>query len=220
MICSLCGARKARRACPGVGREICAVCCGTKRVVEIRCPATCGYLQAARVHPAAVEQRQRERDVALVAPTIRDLTERQQHLCFLLLGVVRQQASDPLRPITDSDVADAAAALAATYETSARGLIYEHQTQSVPAQRLRSDLQAALTDLGRDGNSRLVEREAPYALRAIERGVRAVAAVPGAPRTAYLDMARRVLGAASEPTHRSAEAPSAVVPAGLILPPD
>jgi hypothetical protein len=220
MICSLCGARKARRACPGVGREICAVCCGTKRVIEIRCPATCGYLQAARVHPAAVEQRQRERDIALVAPTIRDLTERQQHLFFLLLGVARQQASDPLRPITDSDVADAAAALAATYETSARGLIYEHQTQSVPAQRLRSDLQAALTDFGREGNSRLIEREAPCALRAIERGVRAVAALPGAARTGYLDMVRRVLGAASEPTHGSAEAPSAVVPSGLILPLD
>ena len=53
MTCPLCGARKARRACPGVGRDICAVCCGTKRLVEIRCPATCGYLQSARVHPAA-----------------------------------------------------------------------------------------------------------------------------------------------------------------------
>ena len=184
MICALCGARRARRACPGVSRDICAVCCGTKRLVEIRCPSTCGYLQSARAHPAAVEQRQREHDVALIAPTIRDLTERQQQLFFLLLGVIRGQADDPLRPIIDTDVADAAGALAATYETSARGVIYEHQTQSLPAQRLLSDLQAALADLGRDGGGRLVEREAPYALRAIERGVRAVSALPGASRTA------------------------------------
>ena len=86
---------------------------------------------------------------------------------------------DPLRPIIDTDVADAAGALAATYETSARGVIYEHQTQSLPAQRLLSDLQAALTELGRDGGGRLVEREAPYALRAIERGVRAVVGPAG-----------------------------------------
>ena len=181
MICPLCGARKARRACPGVGQEICAVCCGTKRLVEIRCPSTCGYLQSARAHPAAVEQRQRELDVALIAPTIRDLTERQQQLFFLLLGVIRAQADDPLRPIIDADVADAAGALAATYETSARGVIYEHQTQSLPAQRLVSGA------AGRTGGhrprraaARLVEREAPHALRAIERGVRAVAALPGA----------------------------------------
>jgi hypothetical protein len=196
------------------------VCCGTKRLVEIRCPPTCGYLKAARIHPAAVEQRQREHDVAVMAPALRDLTERQQHLFFLLLSAIRAHANDPLRPVFDSDVADAAGALAATCETSARGVIYEHQTQSLPAQRLLSDLQAALAELGREGGGRLVEREAPYALRAIERGVRAVSARPGAGRTDYLDMTTRVLGAASE----TAQAPPDSVPpashGGLILPPD
>ena len=219
MICPLCGARKARRACPGVGQEICPICCGTKRLVEIRCPSTCGYLQAARAHPAAVEQRQRELDVAVIAPTLRDLTERQQQLFFLLLGVARGQADDPLRPLLDADVADAVSALAATYETSARGVIYEHQTQSLPAQRLVSDLQAALAELSREGRARLVEREAPHALRAIERGVRAVAALPGAGRTAYLELARRVIGAAAGADATRPEDPPAPR-AGLILPPD
>ena len=54
----------------------------------------------------------------------------------------------------DADVADAAGALAATYETSARGVIYEHQTQSLPAERLRSELRAALMELGREGGGR------------------------------------------------------------------
>ena len=220
MTCALCGARRARRPCPGVGCDICPVCCGTKRVVEIRCPPTCGYLQVARTHPAAVEQRQRDHDVSLIAPTIRDLTERQQHLFVLLLGVIRGQEHDPLRPIIDADVADAAGALAATYETSSRGVIYEHQTQSLPAQRILSDLRDALTELGRDGGGRLVEREAPFALRAIERGVRAVSALPGASRTGYLDMARRVLGAASGASPGVPEALPQAGRAGLILPPD
>ena len=220
MVCPLCGARKARRACPGVNQAICAICCGTKRLVEIRCPPTCGYLHAARAHPAAVEQRQRELDVSVIAPLLRDLTERQQQLFFLLLGVARRQADDPLRPLLDADVADAASALAATYETSARGVIYEHQTRSLPAQRLLGDLQAALADLGRDGRERLVEREAPQALRAIERGVRTMSALPGAGRTAYLELVGRVLGAASAAATSRPETPTAAAHAGLILPPD
>lgn len=218
MVCPLCGARKARRACPGVGQAICAICCGTKRLVEIRCPPTCGYLHAARAHPAAVEQRQRELDVSVIAPTIRDLTERQQQLFFLLLGVIQGQADDPLRPLIDADVADAASALAATYETSARGVIYEHQTRSLPAQRLVSDLQGTLAELGREGRQRLVEREAPQALRAIEQGVRAVSAPPSAGRTAYLELVRRVLGAAADRSRPDDPVPAAH--AGLILPPD
>jgi hypothetical protein len=189
-------------------------------VTEIRCPATCGYLQSARAHPAAVEQRQREQDMALIVPTIRDLTDRQRQLFFLLLGVIRAQANDPLRPVIDADVADAAAALAATYETSARGVIYEHRTQSLPAQRLVSDLQAAVADLGRDGGARLVEREAPYALRAIERGARSVSALAGAGRTAYLELTRRVLASAAGPAPPPSDDAGSVAHAGLILPPD
>jgi hypothetical protein len=220
MTCPLCGVRKARRTCPGVGQEICAICCGTKRLVEIRCPSTCGYLHTARAHPAAVEQRQRELDVAVLAPTLRDLTERQQQLFFVVLSVTHSQAADPLRPLLDADVADAARALTATYETSARGVIYEHQTQSLPAQRLVTGLQAALADLSRDGRERLVEREAPHALRALERGVRAVAALPGSSRTAFLELAARVLGPGAGGDARPPDARAPAAHAGLILPPD
>ena len=45
MVCPLCGERKAKRACPALNRHICAVCCGTKRLVEINCPADCVYLR-------------------------------------------------------------------------------------------------------------------------------------------------------------------------------
>ena len=38
MLCSLCGQRRAKRACPALGQQIWPVCCATKRLVEIRCP--------------------------------------------------------------------------------------------------------------------------------------------------------------------------------------
>src|SRR5436190_794862 len=38
--CPLCGQRKARRDCPAVGQRICAVCCGTKRLIYDHRPAS------------------------------------------------------------------------------------------------------------------------------------------------------------------------------------
>ena len=98
MSCPSCGQRKGRRECPALGATICAICCGTKRLVEIRCPPTCSYLAAAREHPAAVVKRQREQDVALLLPTIRHLTERQHQLFFLLHSVVARHKPDAAEP--------------------------------------------------------------------------------------------------------------------------
>ena len=86
--CPLCSTRKAKRACPGVHREICAVCCGTKRLTEIACPPDCPYLATARVHPPAVVMRQQDRDMGFVLPRISDLTEMQYRLFLYLQALV------------------------------------------------------------------------------------------------------------------------------------
>jgi len=140
MTCPLCGARRARRACPAVGRDICPVCCGTKRLVEIPCPDSCGYLRAAQAHPPAVQARQRERDAQFIMPMVHQLTEQAYGLLLLLQQVVRRHRDRAIPSINDEDVAQATAALAATLETSARGIIYDHQPASLPAQRLLDDL--------------------------------------------------------------------------------
>src|SRR5512144_1496237 len=125
MRCPLCGARKARRACPALQQEICAVCCGTKRLTEIRCPADCGYLQSARHHPPAMVRRRDERQRAILA---------------LVQSVILQHIPNAVPRVVDHDVAEAAAALASSFETAARGIIYEQQPASLPAQRLAADL--------------------------------------------------------------------------------
>src|SRR4051812_4524381 len=83
MVCPLCQRRKARRDCPALGRAICSVCCGTKRLAEINCPDTCVHLSAARANPPAVVRRQNEADLTLLLPSIEKLTERQHQLFFL-----------------------------------------------------------------------------------------------------------------------------------------
>ena len=214
MTCPSCGQRKARRSCPALGRDICAICCGTKRLVEIRCPETCGYLAASRHHPAAVVQRQRQRDFLALAPTLRDLTERQQQLAVVMLGTIGAHgAVETLDRIADEDVAAAAGALASTYETASRGVIYEHRPQTAPAQRLGAALRELVEELARAGG-RPVERDASAALRAIERGVSAARSTLGERPRAYLDLVSRMIRPASEPSPSAPE----TAESGLILP--
>jgi hypothetical protein len=203
-----------------VGQRICTVCCGTKRLVEIQCPATCPYLAAAREHPPAVVQREQQRDWAALLPTVQGLSDRQHELFFLVLTSMWRREDDPLRPLRDGDVADAAATFASTLETAARGVIYEHQARSVPAQRLTGELKALVDQLSQPAARHIIERDMAIVLRAIERGARdASRSLPGGDR-AYVGLVARVARAATsgrdaEPVDSSSE----VRGSGLILPP-
>jgi hypothetical protein len=171
MSCPICHTRKPRRACPALHQTICPVCCGTKRLSEIQCPDDCVYLTSAREHPAAVVKRQQEHDVELLLPSLHGLTERQHQLFFLFQSLIARHTPEGFSRLLDDDVAEAAAAVAATLETAARGVIYEHAAASLPAQRLAVEMKAMLADMQKQG-VRIYEREAAIVLRAIEKGAR------------------------------------------------
>jgi hypothetical protein len=58
---------------------------------------------------------------------MRDLSRRQSQLFILVATfLVRYESPELQRPI-DDDVVDALGALASTYETASRGVIYEHR---------------------------------------------------------------------------------------------
>ena len=213
MACPSCGRGKAKRECPALGRSICAVCCGTKRRVDIQCPSDCGYLASSRDHPAAVVRRQQERDVARVLPTISQLTERQYQLFFLFHTAIARHRPDGLARVIDADVAGAAGALAATLETAARGVIYEQTASSIPGQSLQAALNGFLAQIREQGGT-VSDREAAIALRAIEQGARSVAR-PNEGDRAYLDLMGRLLQDAG-PAESPAPAPAAA--GSLILP--
>src|SRR5918993_3137879 len=191
MLCPSCGQRKARRACPALNSNICPVCCGTKRLIEIKCPPECGYLASAREHPAAVVRRRQERDVAQLLPTIRHLTERQYQLFFLFHTLIARHSPQGFTRLVDADVADAAAAVAATLETAARGVIYDHTPQGPPAQALATELKTMLAQM-REQGAKVFDREAAIVLRAIEQGARETN-VPGGGPAGYLDLIARLL---------------------------
>jgi hypothetical protein len=217
MPCPACNQRKARRDCPALGQKICSICCGTKRLTEINCPPDCPHLASAREHPAAVVRRQQERDVAILLPTIRHLTERQYQLFFLFQTTIARHKPEGFVRLVDEDVAQAAATLAATLETAARGVIYEHVADSRPAQRLIGDLKALLEQVRQQG-ARVYDREAAIVLRAIEAGARDAKAA-GGDDTSYLTLVGRLMQGAQVPALPEAAGEEAKpAPSSLIIP--
>ena len=211
MICPLCGLRKARRNCPALGQSICAVCCGTKRLTEIQCPSDCAYLISAREHPAAAVVRQQQRDVGLLVRLMRDLSERQSRTFLLTASFVVGYKPSDFESLVDDDVAEAAAALAATFETADRGVIYEHRPASLPAGRLVTALKPLLTEAGDKGG--VTDRDFAMVLRRVEDGVREVrSAEPGKTR-AFLELLGRIVRPSETPSDAARpEAQRLIVP--------
>jgi hypothetical protein len=222
VVCPLCASRKTRRSCPALGKQICPVCCGTKRLVEIACPSDCPWLASAREHPPAVFVRQRARDMGLLIKSMRDLNERQTQLFLMVASLIKAYTPQDLRAIADTDVIEAAEALAATYETAARGLIYEHRPQSLQAERLAATLKPVLTEAGK-GLGSAFDRDAAVVLRCMSAAAREWQSQNPAQPKAFMELLQRVLaqrddgarddgtGSADGETGRSA-GPSLIVP--------
>jgi len=129
--CHLCEARPPRRACPALGRDICAACCGAQREETIDCPFGCPHLREARRH-----ERKPERDPRSIPHPDVDITERflvenevltVSAARFLLLAALDTPGA------VDSDVREALEALARTYRSASSGLIYESRPANMIA---------------------------------------------------------------------------------------
>jgi len=204
VLCPLCGTRRARRGCPALGRQICAVCCGTKRIVEIQCPNDCPWLASAREHPPAVVVRQQQRDIGLLVQSMRDFSERQSQIFFLVVTFLVRYEPPELQPIIDDDIAQGMAALASTLETAARGVIYEHRPASLQAERLIAALKPVLTEAGH-GLGTPFERDAAVVLRRIHEAAAQVRPLDPENRRALLDLLKRVISTAPSPSDHVAE---------------
>jgi hypothetical protein len=192
MTCPLCGTRKARRGCPALGTLICPVCCGTKRRAEIACPDDCGWLRSADAHPPAALQRQQADDQRRLHALLDGLDEGAYvALTVCLQEAVAYRASAVPAPL-DEDLQGAAAALAATIETAAKGVIYEHRPDTLVAGRLVVVWRDAIDRAAADG-ARQIETEAGTALRRIERSVRDMRRDHSDRRAAYFEFLGRVL---------------------------
>jgi hypothetical protein len=213
VVCPLCGQRKARRGCPALGKQICAVCCGTKRLTEIACPGDCPYLAAAREHPPAAALRQHQHDVALFVRFVRDLNERQSQLFFLIVTFLVRYEAPELQPLIDEDITQAMAAAAATFETASRGVIYEHPAGSPSAERLVNGLKPLLSKAEQGGGTAF-QRDAGVVLRRIEMAAAEAKREHAGDRRAFLDMVGRLIQTRDSETAKahSEELPRVIIP--------
>jgi hypothetical protein len=188
------------------------VCCATKRLVAIRCPPDCQYLVTAREHPPAVLVRQQQHDLELAVQIIRDFNERQSQIFFLVTTFIVKYQPPELYSLTDLDLAEAAAALAATFETATRGVIYEHHAASGAGVRLAAALKAVLAEAGQHAGTPF-QRDSAVVLRRLEEAARRDGASQDNPR-ALLELLGRVV-------RKTVESPAPeedVSPSRLIVP--
>ncbi len=131
MNCKLCNTRRARRACPGVGGDICAVCCGTERENTVYCPPDCEFLREARTREA---EKSRESE-PVPHPDIRISDEflysNGRLGGFLMLALAQAVTETP--NIVDYDVREALGGLVRTYRTLESGLYYESKPSNLIA---------------------------------------------------------------------------------------
>lgn len=194
------------------------MCCGTKRITEIDCPKDCAYLQSANAHPPAIVQRQQQRDLRFLLPVFRGLTERQHEILFLLQTFL-VAGNHNVQSISDSDIEEAARALAQTYETADRGIVYEHTATGVNAQRLALELKSMLQSKQSEG-LQLSDRDLAAAFRRLEIAAKDAenAVTDDQNDRAYLELLKRILKESSN-TGNSSEGPTTntTTKSGLIV---
>jgi hypothetical protein len=180
-------------------------------MVEIRCPPDCPYLVTAREHPPVAAVRQQRQDLGFLMEFMRDLNDRQSQLFFLVASLIARYKSPNLESIVDDDVAEAAGTLAATFETAARGVIYEHRTPSIPAGRLVTALKAALAEASSGAGSPF-ERDAAVILRRIEQAARRMNKGDAASSSALIGLLERMVQRSDEAPAESGNEPRLIVP--------
>jgi hypothetical protein len=146
--------------------------------------------------------RRERHDVGLLVQRLRDLSQRQSQLFFLISTFLLRYEPPEFQPLLDGDIAEAAAALASTFETAARGVIYEHRPASLPAERLAAALKAVLAEAEKHGGS-AAERDAAVVLRRVEEAARESAAEEPGGR-AFQDLLGRVLSDRADSTAETA----------------
>ena len=143
---------------------------------------------------------------------VRDFSRSQSELFIIILTAVSRYTPPELTPLVDDDVGEAAATLAATFETASRGVIYEHRPTSLNAGRLASALKSVLHEAGQSGGTPF-ERDAAMVLRQVEGGVRAARAAERDNPRAFLELVGRTMrkaDPAAEPGPESS--PRLIVP--------
>lgn len=104
--------------------------------------------------------------------------------------------------VNDNVIRDTSHALAATFETASKGIIYEHRPSSPPAERLARELKLLLE--GKDGQGPVAsEQDLVEILRRVEQAAGDAGATFDGSNRAYLDLVGRLMRTSGDGTAKS-----------------
>ena len=143
--CPLCRSRVGKRYCPAIAEQICAVCCGTKREIEIDCPSSCAYLKASRSYES-------EKPIPdpQVASRVHNYDGRFMERYHPILDSVTRAVIEEhtaSKELVDSDVIGAFNSLKATMKTLSSGIYYESLPEGAVRLSLFRRLKTLLDEL-------------------------------------------------------------------------
>ena len=128
-----------------MAEQICAVCCGTKREIEIDCPSSCSYLKASRSYEA--EKRIPDPELASRAHKYDEGFINRYHpvLDALTQAVVEERLNSAW--LVDNDVIEVYKCLNATMKTLSSGIYYESLPEGPVRLSLFRRLKALLDEM-------------------------------------------------------------------------
>jgi len=199
-LCRICNTRRARRHCPGISGDICSICCGNQREVNISCPLDCEYLREARLHEKLTPVDPKSLPNQDIRLTEQFLHEHDELVFFCSFTLVDAALRTP--GAVDLDVQNALEALIRTHRTLDSGLVYETRAGDRVAASLQELFERSFDEFQK---TRSKEGQAPYrdaeligALVFLQRS--AVAYSNGGPKgRAYIDFLRERLGMKNAP---------------------
>jgi hypothetical protein len=143
--CKICNVRRPRRYCPGVGGDICPLCCGNEREVTVNCPLDCVYLREARSREKLPDVDPRTFPNADIKIS-EDFLRRNEALLITTAAAVAR-ASLETEGAVDSDTREALDSMIRTYRTLQSGLYYESRPDNILAASVQSGVKEAIEQL-------------------------------------------------------------------------
>ena len=121
--CPLCSVRAAKRYCPAKHADICSVCCGTKREVEIDCPSNCVYLKTGRSYEALKQVPDAESVERIRRFDNTFFYQFSAEILTIYRAIFEERAASPA--MADRDVIEVYRSLMTTMKTLSSGLYYD-----------------------------------------------------------------------------------------------
>jgi hypothetical protein len=194
--CSLCSERPGKRYCPAKESQICAICCGSKREIDIDCPSFCVHLQAGRLY----EAEKRVPDPQLAAEVGKYDNTFVHRFSLILDTISKSVAEERLNSpwLVDNDVIEVYKSLNSTMKTLSSGVYYESLPDGPVRISLFRRLKALLDQMMQPGADRpsLKVSEASEVLNFLTLAAQVNSSVRPKSRR-YLDWLSHVAGVSS-----------------------